>query len=156
MGIKSKLEAELKKALKAKDGPRLSASREILGVIKYAELNKEEGQDQALSEAEEVSILSKLKKRHLESIDAFEKGNRPELAQKELAELKVIEEFLPAMMGPAEVAQMVKESITELGAQGLKDMGKVMSKLKNKYTGRADGKAVSEEVKRQLSELVVS
>ena len=77
-------------------------------------------------------------------------------AEKESAELKVIEEFLPAMMSPAEVAQMVKESIAELGAQGLKDMGKVMAKLKDKYTGRADGKAVSEEVKRQLSELAVS
>jgi uncharacterized protein len=156
MAIKQKLEEEMKKALKSKDAPRLSASREILGVIKYAELNKEGGQDTALSEAEEVQILSKLKKRHMESIEAFEKGNRPELAEKERAELKVIEEFLPAMMSPAEVAQMVTESIKELGAQSLKDMGKVMANLKDKYTGRADGKAVSEEVKRQLSGLAVS
>ena len=156
MGIKSRLEDELKKAMKAKDGPRLSASREILGVIKYAELNKGEGQDKDLCEAEEIQILSKLKKRHLESIEAFEKGNRPELAQKERAELKVIEEFLPAMMSPSEIEHMVRKSIEELAAQGLKDMGKVMAKLKDKYTGRADGKAVSEEVKRQLSELAVS
>ena len=156
MGIKSRLEEELKKALKAKDGPRLSASREILGAIKYAELNKGEDQDKVLSEAEEIQVLSKFKKRHLESIEAFEKGNRPELAEKERAELKVIEEFLPAMMSPAEIAAMVKDAVVELGAQGLKDMGKVMANLKDKYTGRADGKAVSEEVKRQLSELAVS
>ena len=97
--------------------------------------------------------MSKLKKRHQESIEAFEKGNRPELAAKEKAELKVIEEYLPAMMTPEEIAAMVKSAVGELGAGGMKDMGKVMAALKDKYIGRADGKAVSEEVKRQLSEL---
>jgi uncharacterized protein len=153
MGIKTKLEAELKSALKNKDTRRLSAIREILGAVKYAELNKEGGSAAELSGQEEVQILSKLKKRHLESIEAFEKGNRPELVSKERAELKVVEEYLPAMMTAQEIEQMVKEAVAEVGAQSLKDMGKVMANLKDKYTGRADGKAVSEEVKRRLTEL---
>jgi hypothetical protein len=151
MAIKSKLEQELKTALKSRDAARLAATREIMGAMSYAELNKS-GEQSSLSESEETQVVSKLRKRHLESIEAFEKGNRPELAAKERAELKVIEEYLPAMMSGEEIAQMVREAVTELGAQGLKDMGKVMALLKDKYTGRADGKAVSEEVKRRLSE----
>lgn len=151
MAIKSKLEQELKTALKSRDAARLAATREIMGAMSYAELNKS-GEQAPLSESEETQVVSKLRKRHLESIEAFEKGNRPELAAKERAELKVIEEYLPAMMSGEEIAQMVREAVTELGAQSLKDMGKVMALLKDKYTGRADGKAVSEEVKRRLSE----
>lgn len=151
MAIKSKLEQELKTALKSRDAARLAATREIMGAMSYAELNKS-GEQASLSESEETQVVSKLRKRHLESIEAFEKGNRPELAAKERAELKVIEEYLPAMMSGEEIAQMVREAVTELGAQSLKDMGKVMALLKDKYTGRADGKAVSEEVKRRLSE----
>jgi len=156
MGIKPKLEEELKKALKTKQPARVNASREIMDAIKYAELNKSGEQPAGLSEQDEVQVLSKLKKRHLESIEAFEKGNRPELVEKERAELKVIEEFLPAMMTPEEISLMVKSAIGELGAASPKDMGKIMAHLKDKYVGRADGKAVSEEVKRQLSELAGS
>ena len=153
MGIKNKLEEELKKALKSKETSRLTAIREILGAVRYAELNRTGEPAGGLSEAEEFQVLSKLKKRHLESIEAFEKGNRPELVEKERAELKVIETFLPAMKSTGEISQMIKDAISELGAQSPKDMGKVMAGLKDKYTGRADGKVVSEEVKRQLSEL---
>jgi hypothetical protein len=156
MGIKAKLEPELKKALKAKDANRVTAIREIMGALNYAELNKTGDQSGPLSDQEETQVLSKLKKRHQESIEAFEKGNRPELAAKEKSELKVIEEYLPAMMTPEEIAAMVKAAVVELGATSMKDMGKVMAALKDKYVGRADGKAVSEEVKRQLSELAGS
>ena len=72
--------------------------------------------------------------------------------EKEQAQLKVIEKFLPKPLSPEELKQMVSEAIESLGAKSLKDMGKVMSALKEKYTGRADGKTVSEEVKRQLQE----
>ena len=153
MGIKSKLEAELKKALKAKDGPRLSASREILGVIKYAELNKEEGQDQALSEAEEVSILSKLKKRHLESIDAFEKGNRPDLVSKEKTELDILAPYLPPQLSRDEIIDFARKAIAEVGAKSPGDKGKVMGKLMAQTKGKADGKAVNDIVTELLGNL---
>jgi len=156
MGIKIKLEQELKKALKTKQTARVNAVREIIGALKYTELNKSGDQPGQLSDQDEIQVLSKLKKRHLESIEAFAKGNRPELVEKEGAELKVIEEFLPAMMTSEEISLMVKAAISELGAASLKDMGKVMAHLKDNYVGRADGKAVSEEVKRQLSELAGS
>jgi len=156
MALKARLGQELKKALKAREADRLHAVREIMGALNYAELNKKGDQAAPLTDQEETRVLSKLKKRHQESIEAFEKGNRPELAAKEKAELQVIEEFLPAMMGPEEIAQMVKEAIAGLGAQGMKDMGKVMAALKDNYVGRAEGKVVSEEVKRQLSELAGS
>ncbi len=153
MALKPRLEDELRKALKAKSTHRVNAIREILGALNYAELNKTE--KPGITEQDEMAVLSKLKKRHLESIEAFAKGNRPELVDKEKAELKVIEEFLPAMMTGEEIAAMVKTAIADLSAQGMKDMGKVMASLKDKYLGRADGKQVSEEVKRQLSELAV-
>jgi uncharacterized protein len=152
MAIKLKLEAELKKAMKAREAGRVSAVREILGAIKYAELNK----PAPLTDQEELEVLSKLKNRHLESIESFTTGNRAELAEKERAELKVIEEFLPAMLTAEEIVALIKEAIVELGAKSMKDMGKVMARIKDRYVGRADGKAVSEEVKRQLSELAAS
>jgi len=156
MALKSRLEDELKKALKARETSRLNAIREIIGALNYAELNKSGDQAGPLSEQEETQVLSKLKKRHQESIEAFEKGNRPELAAKEKAELLVIEEFLPAGMSAEEITQMVREAIAGLGVKGMKEMGRVMAALKDKYVGRADGKVVSEEVKRQLSELAGS
>jgi len=150
MAIKPRLDQELKNALKAKAANRVNALREILGALVYAELNKKD--QPSLTEQDETAVLSKLKKRHRESIEAFEKGNRPELVAKEKAELQVIEEFLPAAMSAEEVREMVRGAVVELSAQGLRDMGKVMALLKDKYVGRADGKVVSEEVKRRLSE----
>jgi len=150
MAIKPRLDQELKNALKAKAANRVNALREILGALVYAELNKKD--QPSLTEQDEAAVLSKLKKRHRESIEAFEKGNRPELVAKEKAELQVIEEFLPAAMSAEEVREMVRGAVVELSAQGLRDMGKVMALLKDKYVGRADGKVVSEEVKRRLSE----
>ena len=148
MSLQAQVEAELKKALKEKDSIKISALREILTALKYRE--KQSGDK--LNPAQELEVLSKLKKQHQESISAFEKGNRVDLVEKEKAQLKVIEEFLPKPLSPEELKQMVSETIEELGAKSLKDMGKVMSALKEKYTGRADGKTVSEEVKKQLQE----
>ncbi len=148
MNLQAQVEAKLKTALKEKDSARISALREILTALKYRE--KESGKE--LSPSQELEVLSKLKKQHQESISAFEKGNRPDLVEKEKAQLKVIEEFLPKPLSAEELKEMVREAIESLGAKSLKDMGKVMSALKEKYTGRADGKTVSEEVKRQLQE----
>jgi len=149
MALKPSLEEELKKALKARNELRVSGLREALGALVYAEIDKKN----SLSDSEELEVLSKLKKRHLESISAFKAGQRGDLVEKEQGQLKVIEEFLPKALTPEEITQLVKEAITALEAKGLKEMGKVMAWLKDKYLGRADGRIVSEEVKRQLSGL---
>jgi uncharacterized protein YqeY len=149
MSLKQRLTEELKGALKAREEFRVNALREMLGALRYAELEK----SGELTESEELSVLSKLKKRHQESIEAFEKGNRSDLANKEREELNVIEKFLPSPLSAEEISQLVKRAIEETQARGLKEMGKVMSALKDRYSGRADGKVVSEEVKRQLSEM---
>lgn len=149
MTLKQKLEQELKTALKAHQEYEVNALREILSNIRYAEIEK----GQTLTEADQIELLHKLKKRHLESIEAFKKGNRPELVAKEEQELKVIEKFLPAPLTPEEITQMVRQAIAVLGAKSLKDMGKVMASIKDSYIGRAEGRVVSEEVKKQLSEM---
>jgi len=149
IALKARLEEELKKALKARNELRVSALREALGALSYAEIDKKK----SLSDSEQLEVLSKLKKRHLESITAFKAGERGDLVEKEEGQLKVIEEFLPKMLTPEEITQLVKEAIIALEAKGIKEMGKVMAWLKDKYLGRADGRTVSEEVKKQLSEL---
>jgi len=149
MALKKKLEEGLRSALKARQGFQVNAFREMIGAFRYAEIDK----NRELTESDEIEVLSKLKKRHLESIEAFEKGNRADLVNQEREELKVVEQFLPGPLAPEEIKQMVTQAISDLGARSIKDLGKVMAALKAQYLGRADGKVVSEEVKGQLSEL---
>ncbi len=149
MSVLEKVTAELKNALKEKNTIKISALREILTALKYKE--KETGTP--LKPEQEIEVLSRLKKKHLESISAFEQGGRQDLVEKEKAELEVIEQYLPKPLTQQEIQQMVRDAIQTIGAKSMKDMGKVMSALRDKYIGRADGKVVSEEVKKQLSEL---
>ncbi len=149
MPLSDRLEPELKAAMKARREFAVNALREMIGALRYARINS----DHDLTGPEELAVLSKLKKRHLESIEAFEKGGRAELVNQEREELKVIESFLPGPLSPEELTAMVAKAIAETGAAGPGDMGKVMAALKQQYTGRADGKAVSAEVRGQLSQL---
>jgi len=124
----------------------VSALRMLKSAIKYkeVELRKE------LTDADVIDVLAKQAKQRRESIEGFEKGNRPELVAKEKAELALIEKFLPAQLSDDDLAKMIKETISAVGATSAKDMGKVMGVLTPKVKGKADMGKVSGMVKSLL------
>jgi len=147
MDINVKLNEKMVSAAKAKDKIRLSAIR----MLKTALHNKEIDLMRPLNESEVMQIISALVKQRKDSIEQFAKGGRTDLVEKEEAELKVVQEFLPAQMSDEEVEALIKKAIAETGAVSIKDMGKVMKILMPELTGRADGKTAGEKVKEILS-----
>ena len=147
MDINVRLNGEIVSAAKAKDKIRLSAIR----MLKTALHNKEIDLMRPLNESEIMQILSALVKQRKDSIEQFAKGGRTDLVEKEEAELKVVQEFLPAQISDEEVEALIKKAIAEAGAVSVKDMGKVMKILMPQLTGRADGKTAGEKVKALLS-----
>jgi uncharacterized protein YqeY len=147
MAFKEKMNHEMVLAAKTKDKIRLSALR----MLKSGLHNREIDAKRELDEGEFLQLLSSMVKQRRDSIEQFAKGGRADLVEKEEAELKVIEEFLPAQLSEAELDASIAEAIREMGAEGVRDMGKVMKVLMPKLTGRADGKAVGEKVKARLS-----
>jgi len=147
MDINARLNAEMVVAAKAKDKIRLSAIR----MMKAALHNKEIDVMRPLNESEILQILSVIVKQRKDSIEQFTKGGRTDLVEKEEAEMKVVQEFLPAQMSDDEVESVIKKAIAEAGAVSAKDMGKVMKILMPQLTGKADGKMVGEKVKALLS-----
>ncbi len=147
MTLKKKMDQEMILAAKAKDKIRLSALR----LLKSGLHNREIDLKRELNEAEFLQLLSAMVKQRKDSIEQFEKGGRTDLVEKEEAELKVIQEFMPTPMSEAELDAMIAEAIRETGAASLRDMGKVMATLMPKVTGKADGKMVGEKVKARLS-----
>ncbi len=148
MDINAKLNEEIAVAAKAKDKIRLSAIR----LLKTALHNKEIDLMRPLNESEVLQILSAMVKQRKDSIEQFAKGGRNDLVEKEEAELKVVQEFMPAQMSDEEVEIVIKKAIAEAGAVSVKDMGKVMKILMPQLTGKADGKTVGEKVKAFLSQ----
>jgi uncharacterized protein YqeY len=148
MDLNVKINAEMITAAKAKDKIRLSAIR----MLKTALHNKEIELIRPLNETETLQLLAAIVKQRKDSIEQFSKGGRTDLVEKEEAELKVIQEFMPAQMSEAEVEAIIKKAIAEAGAVSVKDMGKVMKVLMPQLTGKADGKMVGEKVKALLSE----
>jgi uncharacterized protein YqeY len=147
MDINKKINEEMIAAAKSQDKIRLSAVR----LIKAALHNKEINLMRPLKEDEVLQVLSSMIKQRKDSIEQFAKGGRQDLVEKEEAELKVIQEFMPAQMSEEEVGAIIKKTIEETGAVSIKDMGKVMKILVPKLTGMADGKVVGEKVKAFLS-----
>jgi len=147
MTLKKKMDQEMILAAKARDKIRLSALR----MLKSGLHNREIDLKRELSEAEFLQLLSAMVKQRKESIEQFEKGGRTDLVEKEEAELRVIQEFMPAQMSETEVDAIIAEAIRKTGAAGVRDMGKVMKVLMPKVTGKADGKTVGEKVKLRLS-----
>lgn len=147
MDVNKKLEEEMVTAAKAKDKIRLSAVR----MLKTALHNKEIELIRSLNESEVLQVLSSMIKQRKDSIEQFAKGGRMDLVEKEEAELKVLQEFMPAQMSEEDVDVVIKKTIEEAGAVSIKDMGKVMKILMPKLTGMADGKIVGEKVKAFLS-----
>ena len=147
MTFKNKVDQEMIMAAKATDKIRLSALR----MLKNGLHNREIDLKRELNEAEFFQLLSGMVKQRRDSIEQFEKGGRPDLVEKEEAELKVIREFMPAQMSETELDAIIAEAIRETGAAGVRDMGKVMKILMPRVTGKADGKTVGEKVKLILS-----
>ncbi len=149
MNLFDKVSDDIKAAMLAKDKVRLQALR---GVKKeFLEAKTAKGGDGELSDDAAIKILQKMVKQRKESADIFKTQGRPELADDELAEAEVIEAYLPKQMSVEEIETAVKDIITKVGATDMKDMGKVMGTASKELAGKADGKAISETVKKLLS-----
>ncbi len=147
MTLVEKINAELKASMLAKDADRTGALRMLKSAIGYAQIEKKV---EPLPDADALAVVQKEAKKRRDSITEFERGGRAELAAKEAAELKVLEEFLPKQLSPEELETLVKAAIAEAGATSKKDMGAVMKLAQAKAAGRADGKALSGLVNRLL------
>ena len=152
MTLRDRLLAALKDAMRAKEADRLSALRLINAAIKDREIAvRGEGDGAVVTDSDIMAILGKMVKQRQESARVYEEGGRLELAEKELAEIGVIAEFLPRQLEGAEVASAIAVAIAEAGATSIRDMGKVMAVLKGKYTGQMDFGAVGPMVKDMLA-----
>ncbi len=146
--MRNRITDALKTAMKNKDAARLSTLRLINAAIKDKDIDlRGKGDDATVTDADVLSILGKMVKQRQESARAYEEGGRLELAEKELTEVGVIEEFLPKQLDEAETEAAVKAAIAKVGAESIRDMGKVMGVLKSKYTGQMDFGRVGPMVK---------
>lgn len=148
MSLEEKVNKDLVTAMKAKDEVTLRSIRAIKTAIQLA---KTDGSGQAIDEARELQMLQKLVKTRQESMEIFEKNGRAELAQTEREEIAVLRKYLPAMLEGAELEAILKRIVAETGAESAKDMGKVMGAANKELAGKAEGRAISEIVKRLLS-----
>lgn len=145
--LATRIEADLKRAMLAKDAVRRDALRLILSSLRSAEKDMQ----RALSAEEELQVLQRERKRRVEAIDAFRAAGREEQAEKEEDELDVLEEFMPEPISEDELEAIVDEVIAEVGATSLRDIGRVMADVMPQVSGRADGGAVSQLVKEKLA-----
>jgi uncharacterized protein len=151
MDMRSRVSTALKDAMRAKEADRLSTLRLISAAIKDRDIAARGlGDDGGVSDAEVLGIMSKMVKQRQESARAYEEGGRLELAEKELSEVKVIEEFLPRQLSEQETEAALDAAIAEVDAQSVRDMGKVMAALKERYTGQMDFGRVGPMVKDRL------
>mgnify|MGYP001803388488 CR=1 FL=1 len=154
MGLREKITEEMKTAMREKEALRLSTLRLINAAIKDRDIAKRgeggDGADSGVSDDEILQILGKMVKQRQESARVYEEGGRLELAEKELAEIKIIEDFLPRQLDAAEPDAAIEEAISASGADSIRDMGKVMGALKSRYTGQMDFGKVGPRVKSRL------
>lgn len=140
----------MKTAMKARDSVALESLRAIKSAILLAQTEKSAGS--ALKEEDEIKLLQKLVKQRKDSAAIYTEQGREDLAGPELAQLAVIEKFLPAQLSEAEITTEVEKVIAQTGAEGMKDMGKVMGMVTGKLAGRADGKTISNIVRSRLNQ----
>lgn len=151
MSLRENINAALKTAMKNKEATRLSTLRLISAAIKDRDIAmRGEGNEAGMSDADVLAILGRMVKQRQESARAYEEGGRLELAEKERAEITVIEDFLPRQLSEQEVADAIDKVIAELEASSIRDMGRVMGALKSSYTGQMDFGAVGPMVKERL------
>ncbi len=147
MALKDQLDADLKSAMRDKDAVRLSVVRMLKSAVKYREIEIMK----PLDDAGVLGVISGEIKRHRDSVEQYRAGNRQDLVDKEEAEIGVLQGYLPAQLGEAELRAVVDAAVTKAGATGPKDMGAVMKLLMPEVQGKADGKLVSELVKARLA-----
>ncbi len=150
MNLSQKLDADLKDAMRAKDALRLSVLRMLKSALKYATIEKTTTEGE-LDDSEATQVIRKQVKQRQDSIESFAQGGRAELAEKEKAEIDILNAYLPAAMSAEELTRLVGDAIAEVGATSKAQMGAVMKALGPKVAGRADGRTLSQEVQRQLA-----
>jgi uncharacterized protein len=151
MSLKATIESEIKKAMLARNADDLRGLRALKSMILLAETEK--GASGELSADQESKILAKAYKQRKESADIFAQQGRKDLEEKELQEIAVIERFMPKQLSATEIESAVKEIVAQVGAKGPADMGKVMGVASKELAGKAEGKAVSEAVKKVLASI---
>ena len=147
MSLKDRITEDMKAAMRAKDAPRLSVVRMLKSAIKYREIEVMKTLD---DDGVQAVIATEIKRRR-DSVEQYKAGNRQDLADKEDAEIVILQAYLPQQLTEAELRAKVDEAVARTGATGMRDMGAVMKALLPEVQGRADGKAVSEMVKARLS-----
>ena len=147
MSLKDQITEDMKVAMRAKDAPRLLTIRGLLAACKQREVDERI----VLDDAAVIAIIDKLVKQRKDSITQFTAGNRPDLVEKEAAELSVLEAYLPQRLGADDIAAEVAKIVGEVGATGPGDMGKVMTAVKTRLAGKADMGLVSAAVKKALA-----
>lgn len=145
--MRTRISSDLKAAMKAGEKDKVAVLRLINAAIQSAEIEAKG----AIDEAGILAVMTKMVKQRRDSIQQYTDGGRPDLAEKEQAEIVIIEQYLPAQMDETAVAAAIKAAITEMGAAGPKDMGKVMGALKAKYAGQMDFQKASAAVKAALT-----
>ncbi|MFL2624140.1 MAG: GatB/YqeY domain-containing protein [Flavobacteriaceae bacterium] len=148
MSLNDSIMTAMKAAMKSKDTLALRALRSVKSAILLAQT--ESGSKGNISEADEVKLLQKLVKQRRDSAEIFSQQNRPDLSAPEISEAEIISQFLPEMISEEAVEKAVLIAIQKLGAEGMKDMGKVMGSLSKELAGKTDGKTISTFVKKHL------
>jgi len=146
--LKEKIKPMLKEAMKARESLRLTALRSIISYITIKE--KETGKS-SLTSTEEIQVLTKIEKEHLQSISDFTRGNREDLVADEKTKLQIIQSFLPEKMSEGDILKELVLIIERGGFSGMRDMGKVIKSFNDKYAGSADGKVVANLAKQSLN-----
>lgn len=149
MGLQNDIMSAMKVAMKDKDQTALAALRAVKAEILLAQTDT--GSKEELTKEQEIKILSKLVKQRKDSAAIFEQQNRKDLSEPELAQVEIISQFLPAQLSEAEIEKVIAETIKKIGAEGMKDMGKVMGIVNQQLAGKADGKTISTIVKAKLT-----
>jgi hypothetical protein len=149
--LRQRFTDQLKAAMKSKELLLVSTVRLIIAKLKEQDIDaRGKGKTEPISDAEIQQMLLGMIKQRRDSITLYEQGKRPELAEKERGEIAIIERFLPQQLSEAELEAAVKAAIAEIGAQGMKDMGRVMAALKERHAGQMDAAKASQIVKRSL------
>ena len=150
MSLQAKIETKLNEALKAKDKKMYSTLRLVIAAIKDAMIAKKIKDKKILSDNDLISLLKKMVKQRNDSCDAYKKAGRNELLENEMSEIKIINEFLPKQLGDEETKKICLETMKTVGANSVKDMGKVMGALKKQYSDVLDFSKVSQIIKENL------
>ena len=151
MGLKERIDQDLKEAMKSGNKNKVNTVRAIRAALLEKEVSIRVGGEAELSEEQELEVVMSLAKKRMDSIDQFRSAGRDDLVETEQAELSVMDAYLPKQMSDEEIKAAVREIITQVGAASMKDMGKVMGASMKKLKGKADGGKVQEIVKSALS-----